>query len=441
MGKIDTKMTELADAIRGKGWGVPLKLSVDDMIQAVNKMPDVTDIDTLNTAPEDVSIGKKYYVWGGILKTGKMPDAVISRSEDNSKINITAGRLREAQEFAVGGSGGGGSNVVLGQVNADGDFQALAFSGTEASNSGDPETVEEYYTYKGVLPVPAGGIHIGGSADYYKCVSVDTENKTWTGYKAVLTDGVYIFEDAVTEGLSYGAGFTPTVGKVYDSNASACAKLFTDVIPTQGLLALFNTETTQYNPSSGKGITNTGQPIQWSSGNNHVVIDSGSVWFSMNSGIETVNIFPNLPSGDADRTMCCKVKLPSNSSERYCLFSYGSDSPNELYALEIRDNRIAVCGGSDANNEGFGNTSFDTSQEHHLAIVHKDSVDYFYLDGNPDGFFTYARNTNSNSRLFFGVGPYSVSALNGYCAQWMLYDRALTNDEISAICEENNPVK
>ena len=34
------------------------------------------------------------------------------------------------------------------------------------------------------LPLAGGG----GSAEYYKCASVDTSAKTWTGYRAVLNE-------------------------------------------------------------------------------------------------------------------------------------------------------------------------------------------------------------------------------------------------------------
>ena len=53
---------------------------------------------------------------------------------------------------------------------------------------------------------------------------------TWNGYKAVLvTDEegkkYYEFEETLTEGLTFGNGFTPVVGKVYDSEAMIRASL------------------------------------------------------------------------------------------------------------------------------------------------------------------------------------------------------------------------
>lgn len=61
----------------------------------------------------------------------------------------------------------------------------------------------------------------GTSAEYYKCASVDTSAKTWSGYKAVFdsTAGTWSFSDTVTEGLSY-IGITPVVGKIYSADTT-----------------------------------------------------------------------------------------------------------------------------------------------------------------------------------------------------------------------------
>ena len=83
-----------------------------------------------------------------------------------------------------------------------------------------------------------------GGTSFYKCASVDTSAKTWTGYKSVLADGVYIFAETVTEGLSYSA-VTPKVGAVYSADALGEVKLWTGAgnipagVPTDGLLAWY----------------------------------------------------------------------------------------------------------------------------------------------------------------------------------------------------------
>jgi len=51
------------------------------------------------------------------------------------------------------------------------------------------------------------------SATYYKCASVNTTEKTWTGYAGSLTDGVWSFS-ASTTSLNYSV-MAPVVGAVY----------------------------------------------------------------------------------------------------------------------------------------------------------------------------------------------------------------------------------
>ena len=55
-------------------------------------------------------------------------------------------------------------------------------------------------------------------AEFYECASVDTTNHTWTGYKAVLNNGVYSFESTATTGLAY-TSVTPVVGQIYSADA------------------------------------------------------------------------------------------------------------------------------------------------------------------------------------------------------------------------------
>ena len=55
--------------------------------------------------------------------------------------------------------------------------------------------------------------------DFYRCASINTETHKWTGYKAVLSNGRYSFEQNVTENLPYGDGFTPVVNEIYDKFA------------------------------------------------------------------------------------------------------------------------------------------------------------------------------------------------------------------------------
>ena len=65
-----------------------------------------------------------------------------------------------------------------------------------------------------------GSLSGGTSVEYYKCASMDTEAKTWSGCKAVFdsTAGTWSFESDVTAGLAY-TSVTPVVGVIYTIDA------------------------------------------------------------------------------------------------------------------------------------------------------------------------------------------------------------------------------
>lgn len=86
----------------------------------------------------------------------------------------------------------------------------------------------------------------GKSMQFYKCASVDTASKTWTGYRAVLKDGGYSFETELTEGLFCDEGYTPAVGTVYSGDAMIAVRGLWQNIITEGLVfrASFSSSTT-----------------------------------------------------------------------------------------------------------------------------------------------------------------------------------------------------
>ena len=73
----------------------------------------------------------------------------------------------------------------------------------------------------------------GTSAEYYKCASVDTSAKTWSGYKAVFDSGTgtWSFESGVTAGLTY-TSVTPVVGGIYSPDALVIVSLLYTGTPT-----------------------------------------------------------------------------------------------------------------------------------------------------------------------------------------------------------------
>lgn len=335
----------------------------------------------------------------------------------------------------LSGSGGGsGADVILGQVNSDGNFQAIAFSGTEASNNGDPEVVENYYTYNGVLPVPDGGIHIGGSADYYKCASVDVVNKTWMGYKAVLSDGVYVFENTVTEGLSYGSAFTPELNSIYNADATVkIDKLWNGwLISADGLVF--------YAPFDKAAATAvTGQTLS----------QSGEVSFGTVSGIDCMSISggylladtSNLPSGNAPWSISLWMRntgsFGSNSDAH--AVAYGSSNPTQAVFVGLHNNGNIYTSIHSTVDLDSNENAIDSWR--HTVVTFSGSTLQLWVDGEKcsEGEAS-ATNIVPNT---FKIGGHMSSGgfeFNGSIAAVRVYDHALKEEEIQLLALELTPV-
>lgn len=139
-------------------------------------------------------------------------------------------RYKDSQGNVGTIAGSGGSNqptvdVVTGYfINTDGEITFKALDGTT-------ENVQEISIVDTGVEEPDYNKCSTGGMDFYKCASVDTANKTWTGYKAVLTDGVYAFEENVTENLIYDK-IIPEVDRIYtDGCKILVGYVYTGVFP------------------------------------------------------------------------------------------------------------------------------------------------------------------------------------------------------------------
>lgn len=90
------------------------------------------------------------------------------------------------------------------------------------------------------------------SMSFYKCVSVDTQTQTWTGYKAISQGTYYYFEEIITEGLSY-LGNIVEVDKIYSSDGLIeVANLFNGLLSNDdGSLTLVAEGDSTYDESTG----------------------------------------------------------------------------------------------------------------------------------------------------------------------------------------------
>ena len=350
---------------------------------------------------------------GQILVFNSIEDGkVVTRYKDSSgNFGTMAGE---------GGGGGGSVDVILGQVDADGNFQPLTFNGTEASDSGSPEAVENYYGWQGVLPVPDDGIKVGEATEYYKCASVDTVNKTWTGYKAVLTDGVYSFEETVTEGLPYDIGFIPVTGKIYNTDATvAVSGLYEGIDPSLVFYAPLSEHST--NAMTGQSIT-----------------EDGYITYSVKDGREcarfidgaklVISDLSKIPFGDTPHTICGWFYY-EDFSQYGGLFGYGNE-----YAIRC----INTSGECDVvyykDTRGAFSYNITSGNWYHIATAYDGEKIRLYINGSLEGEQTNKPDfENVESRpMHIGNVPRTGSC-NGYVSDMRIYSRSLSESEILAL--------
>ena len=284
------------------------------------------------------------------------------------------------------------------------------------------------------LPLAGGG----GSAEYYKCASVDTSAKTWTGYRAVLNDGVYTFEDTVTTGLSY-TSVTPQAGSVYSADALVYAELFTAVIPTDGLVF--------YAPlAEDKATAETGQSLT----------KSGDITYSMYGNMPCVEMAKeaavyttdtaDIPSGSKSRTWSFYIKFNSLDSAAYFMgLSNSSYSTGSWYYFFIDNSQLRLTGYGD---DGSFNTTITTNEWYHLCITYSGKVCSAYVNGSFTSRFATNRDLPSSSTYFMmGNTPYHFFKNRAYegaeccLSSVRVYNRVLDNAEIAALANEFTPTQ
>lgn len=308
----------------------------------------------------------------------------------------------------IGGGGGGSADgYVVVDDNGVLKAQKLSFNGTEASFDGTAETLDTTKVGLFATTQDEPAYKGSGGVAFYKCASVDTANKTWTGYLAVLgEDGTYSFEETVTEGLPY-TSVTPVVGKTYSADALVTVSSLYVGLASEGLIL--------YAPFTDSLETETGQTLS---------LTSGSHTFTEVDGVSCIN-------GDGTRiggtitapetfTMCAWIKATGNMT-----VSLGSGSKGTL-SLEVSTSAIKMI--------EQGVSVFDTVSSTNNTMLScfiwtfESGSQQIWKDGTLLSSPTY---TPSSS-----PGDYIDVNLRGSLTHLRLYDRVLTDLEITGLSEE-----
>ena len=106
MSQFDIKMTELADAIKAKNTSVSGKLSVQEMITAVDGIVinppsgEGVDVSGVTATPADVLAGKTFVDSSGTLLEGSISEAAEPTTQDNV-VTVPAGYVAQTQTLTV----------------------------------------------------------------------------------------------------------------------------------------------------------------------------------------------------------------------------------------------------------------------------------------------------------------------------------------------------
>lgn len=269
----------------------------------------------------------------------------------------------------------------------------------------------------------------GGAMDFYKCASVDTVNQTWTGYKAVLNNGVYSFESTATSGLAYTT-VTPSVGDVYSSDVLISATLY-EAVPGDSYV---------YLPldRDARNLGESGEVFQ-ASGTVSYTNDSNILCASISGSGNYIEGPVNFSNTSAF-TLCTWIKCTNTSNADGAEVTFGGgnwgDNGNEwwIYSLRTNGSDIVALGNGTANSYIFSK-EVDVSKWHHVAFSFTSGELKFFVDGIQEG-SEVSSSQSLTSAMYLTINSLKrAHAVVGYgkYADVRLYKRVLSAMEIQAI--------
>lgn len=282
-----------------------------------------------------------------------------------------------------------------------------------------------------------------GSCKYYKCASVDTENKTWTGYLAVLgEDDTYSFEETVTEGLSY-TSVTPVVGKTYSADALVLVGSLYSGLPTADL--------SYYLPLNSATLsTTTGQTV---------VSYSGTVQSTTYKGIDCVQF-------DGSTVLKSSVENVSMAESPLTVSFWVASSADSVFIMAWGDpatddssygKRTAILRSNDGigisgHGAGYGWDAVEDAPFNwdgnwgHICITFGEASNgkrpvVCYVNGVAvrSGDWLY-NDFYDSPEMYIGSYWQSDNMMTGYMAALRFYNRVLSQDEITTLANEFAPI-
>lgn len=278
----------------------------------------------------------------------------------------------------------------------------------------------------------AGNVIIGGTADYYKCASVDTVNLTWTGYKAVQdpVTGVYSFESNPTIGLLY-TDITPVISGIYTSDAKVSIASLYDGLPYPSNFVTFKgslldqiTGDVGINEQGSTGGTLTNDGISFSGTGKSCGFDVTKF------NVSGLNAF----------TLCLDIKssiVPSSSQDSVLFCATSNAGGYTKVAFSLKDYpcvyfRDSVTGDTGTPIFVYSDTAISKDVWYSLSAVFNAPNVTLYLNGNVVGTFSSFAGTTATSYETY-VGGARDDACYATIRNLRFFKTALTQQQIQKL--------
>lgn len=276
----------------------------------------------------------------------------------------------------------------------------------------------------------------GGSGEYYRCASVDTSTKTWTGYKAVLEEGGYVFGTDVTTGLTYDLK-TPEVGNIYSKDALIQVASIYEKPSEDGLI--FNAPL-----ATQKATDETGKILTYNGTISHTTLDNKQcAYLESNAYISaTVSDLPGDAAVPRTISFCCR--FVEKYTHAYFL-SLGDSGRLEIYySWSGPVLWISTSSGAISPEPGYedmpvqGDKYLNPDTWYHIVITYHPALfsdgrngARVYKNGAYIGSAYKDLTTNGTSVRIGAYGSKYTSKT--YISDVMLYNKALSQEEITSL--------
>lgn len=247
--------------------------------------------------------------------------------------------------------------------------------------------------------------------------------KTWDGYKAVLSNGIYSFENELTNGMSW-SDVKPEIFKVYSADALIkIASLLRDY-PTEKLVF--------YAPLCGDvTATEVGGTLKNRNVSLETVNGIQAARFASPAALYTTAPVP-LDYVDIDNGFSIFFCInPSTVSEATLLYIGYQGGAEKLQAeTKIKDGQLFLRFNAQWSTPVDIPLTIDTW--HTFTVIRRESAYSVYIGKSLNG--TYSNPRILYPQLVLGSSNYnSTSGFNGFMRNVLIYNRALSETEIALL--------